>query len=298
MIIPVPQELPIIKEVRIENTNACGFKCIFCPREKMDRKQGVQSINDFSLVLDRVEEYIGGKFCKTVYLHGYGEPLLDKNLIQKAKLCKERWPNSRPLIITTLGYKLEPSYIEQLICCGLFEIQVSFYGSDKKTYMDHAAVDRFDLAFQNLKLLSEYKKKYSSPTIIKVKKRIINLRETMDQPNRGSFLNELKKLDNIKISNIGLHNFGNGRDYAKSKKLLCDRAIKRNLLQVTWDLNIVPCCFDYNSEEKWGNLRDMSLKDIFLSERSTKFVKDHCEENADVYSICKNCTMRCSTKIS
>jgi radical SAM protein with 4Fe4S-binding SPASM domain len=120
----------------------------------------------------------------------------------------------------------------------------------------------------------------------------------MDQPNRGSFLNELKKLDNIKISNIGLHNFGNGRDYQKSKKLLCDRAIKRNLLQVSWDLDIVPCCFDYNSEEKWGNLRTHSIKEIFINDRSTKFVKDHCEENADVYSICKNCTMRCSTKIS
>ena len=297
MIIPVPKKLPVLKEVRIENTNACGYKCVFCPREKMDRKQGVQSINDFVLALDRVEEYVGGKYNKVVYLHGYGEPLLDKNLIQKAKICRERWPDAKSAIITTLGYKLQPSYIEELISAGLYEIFVSFYGSDSKSYMEHAAVDRFDLAFDNLKLLSEYKRKTSSPTIIKVKKRMYGFKEASKQPNRKKFLEELQKLDNIEISGMRIHNYGNGRNYVQSEKLLCGRAIKRNLLQIDWDMNIIPCCFDYNSDEKWGNLRTHSIKEIFMNEKSSKFVKDHCEENADVYSICKNCTMRCETKI-
>ena len=298
MKIDIPKGLPVLKQARIENTNACGYKCVFCPREKMDRKQGVQSVEDFGLVMDRIEEYVGGKFSGSVHLHGYGEPLLDKNLIHKIKLCKIRWPYAKTKIISTLGYKFEPSYIESLVRSGLDAIIVSFYGSEKETYKKYTTVDRFDVALENLKLLNEYKSRHSSPMGIMVQAQMKGMELDKKSESDKQFLNELKKLNSITIHHMILHNYGNGRDYLQSKKLLCERGVKRDILKVTWDLHVLPCSMDYNAEEKWGNLRDMSIKDIFLSEKSTKFMKDHCEENADVYSICKNCTMRCLDKIS
>ena len=47
-----PLNLPILSDIRIETTNACGYRCVFCPREKMTRKIGSMSENDFSLVLN------------------------------------------------------------------------------------------------------------------------------------------------------------------------------------------------------------------------------------------------------
>lgn len=296
MKIPVPQNLPKFSQIRIENTNACGYKCTFCPREKMDRPVGIQSVEDFVFVLDRIEEYIGGKYSGGLHLHGYGEPLLDKKLPEKIKLCHERWPKIKTTIITTLGYNLQQGYIEELVNSGLSKIVISFYGSDAETYRAHTTVDRFDIALKNLKLLIDLASHRKKKMEIKVQAHIFGLKSTAEQENKEAFLQDIKKLG-VPISYIKLHNYGNGRNYLKSKKLLCDRAILRRFLQVTWDLNIKPCCFDYNAQEKFGNLRTMTIREIFESQRARKFLEDHCNENADAYSICKNCTFRSCSKI-
>lgn len=293
---PVPENLPVLRQIRIENTNACGYKCTFCPREKMDRPVGIQSVEDFVFVMDRVEEYLGKKYSGGVHLHGYGEPLLDKKLPEKIKLCHARWPKIKTTIITTLGYNLSREYIQELVDSGLCKLVVSFYGSDPETYKAHTTVDRFDIAFNNLKLLLELAALRDKPMEIKVQAHIFGLKSTADQKNKENFLKQIKELK-VPISYIRLHNYGDGRNYLKSKKLLCERAIGRRFLQVTWDLNVKPCGLDYNAQEKFGNLRTMTLKEIFMSEKAKQFLSDHCNENADVYSICKNCTMRCLSKI-
>lgn len=296
MKIPIPTGLPIIDQVRIENTNSCGYKCTFCPREKMDRKQGIQTVEDFALVLDRVEEYIGKKYEGPLHLHGYGEPLLDKHLPAKIKLSHKKWPNANAEIISTLGYNLSEEYLKSLVDAGLNKIIVSFYGSDKSTYNGYAGSDRFDTAYKNLKFLCEYSKTKTQKMKIQVQTYISGLNYTIDQPNKKTFVEEISKLG-VVVHNAWLHNYGDGRNFLKSKKLLCERAIKRNILQVTWDLNVIPCCFDYNAEEKLGNLRTMSLKEIFMAEKSMNFLADHCNENVDKYRICANCTMRSKKKI-
>jgi molybdenum cofactor biosynthesis enzyme MoaA len=74
-------------EIRIESTNYCGYKCVFCPREKMTREQGVMSVDDFILVLRRIKE-LYGDYSEQIHLHGYGESLLDKGLPEKSLLLE------------------------------------------------------------------------------------------------------------------------------------------------------------------------------------------------------------------
>jgi len=45
---------PIFKQIRIENTNLCAYKCIMCPREKLTRASGIMPLEDLAQVLDRI----------------------------------------------------------------------------------------------------------------------------------------------------------------------------------------------------------------------------------------------------
>jgi len=283
-------EMPVLEQLRIENTNLCAFKCGFCPREKMDRPQGIQSVDNFKLVLDRVEEY-GGAFAHEVHLHGYGDPLLDKDLPKKTSLCAARWPKASPVIISTLGYVVSPDYLRSLVEGGLRRIYVSFYGSDPRSYLWHTGVDRFHVAYQNLMVLAELKRNHSHRLAITVQTCLTGLNSTLDQPNKGEFNHALSDLG-MEVVPFPLHNYGNGREYEKGPGMLCERAIRRNILTITWDLKVTPCSYDYNSSIVLGNLETESLRNILTNGASSGFLANHCAGNADVYNICRNCSRR------
>ena len=95
-------------KVRVENTNACRYKCDMCPREKMNRSTGIMPPDDYRFFLDRMEEYIEETNIPTPYrgmffLHGYGEPLLDPKLAEKSAMVADRFPSAEPHFNTTLG---------------------------------------------------------------------------------------------------------------------------------------------------------------------------------------------------
>ena len=81
--------IPHFEQIRIENTNRCGYKCVMCPRDKHTRKQGLMPTKDFELVLDHI-----GSFEGELHLHGFGEALLDKNLPDKVRLAKKKMPKA------------------------------------------------------------------------------------------------------------------------------------------------------------------------------------------------------------
>src|SRR5258708_35571674 len=78
---------PILPEiVQIESTNICNAKCVFCPRDDMHRRQGVMSLELFRKVVDEGAE-LG---ITHVRAHNYGEPVLDRHLIEKVRYATER----------------------------------------------------------------------------------------------------------------------------------------------------------------------------------------------------------------
>ena len=77
---------PILPEiVQIESTNICNAKCVFCPRDEMHRRQGVMSFDLFKKIVDECAE-LG---ITHVRVHNYGEPFIDRRLVEKVRYAKE-----------------------------------------------------------------------------------------------------------------------------------------------------------------------------------------------------------------
>ena len=81
--------VPIFKEIHIENTNSCGYKCAMCPRESHTRQVGFMTVDDFSVVMERVRGVRWTDEREIFHLHGFGEPLLDRQMVTKIELLKK-----------------------------------------------------------------------------------------------------------------------------------------------------------------------------------------------------------------
>ena len=279
----------LFQNIRIENTNLCGYKCIMCPRERLTRKKGIMSLEDFKFLIDHFKLFQG-----QLDLHGYGEPLLDPNLIKKVEYARYMCVNSTIIFFTTLGVPIKPLTFYKLAKAGINQIYISCYGFNREEYKTIHGVDNFDLVCQNLKLLSEEKKlaNNSFEIILITHNRATTKSLTKKTYDKKDFFKWVESLDIDTQAELNLHNYGNGRDYNKAEKTkTCSIAwgYRQSVLQITWDLKIIPCCFDFNSSIILGDLKKQSFQEIFFSTTYKNFINAHLTNKLEKYPVCNNC---------
>lgn len=277
-------------EVRIENTNHGGCKCFMCPRDKQTRGLGFMPIKDFELVVSRLGEYRG-----QIHLHGFGESLLDNELVAKVRLSKTRCPDSHVVFFTTFGVKRDDTFFRELAASAISHIHVSFYGFSSDTYKKVAGVNTFALAKRNLQTLVEARAAVGADFNIMIQiwsDQVWSKWPADMRQQRDEFLRWTDKIGVQKNTANNVHNYGSGRAYnAPPAEGLCSVAWgkRRRYLQVTWDLNVIPCCFDFNATVTFGNLRETSLEEIFAGEIYREFIEAHLANQIDDYPVCVGC---------
>lgn len=276
------------KEIRIENTNHCGYFCTMCPREKHTRKKGIMPLEDFTSLIHQFENYTG-----QIHFHGYGEPLLDPNLVEKVRLARKHHPQSTLLFFTTLGVRVKERFFKDLADAGLNRLIISCYGYNKPSYKKEHGVDTFSKVQSNLNQLFLERKTSKSPfqTVLigpdpqKITSFISNLQ-------LKAFIHWIEDLGISYNTKMPEHNFGSGRDYnTPANKGVCSIAwgYRKTILQITWDLKVIPCCLDFNASTIFGDLRTQTLTEIFSSAPYRTFIQSHQNNTLTSYLSCKNC---------
>lgn len=281
--------LPLFQEIHIENTNSCAYKCAMCPREKQTRRIGFMPLEDFSLLLKRI-----GRFQGVFHLHGFGEPLLDRQLISKIEELKKHFPLSDGLIFSTLGVRVAEDYFLKLLEAGLDTIVISLYGFTQANYKEVHGYNGFELVKRNLQLLSDAMKrspKFSA--IVKTPSSTVSSALTLaEPPEKTAFCDWAKSLGFTLAEWNRIHNYSSGRNYnIPNAERMCPviNGNRKNILNITWDLNVIPCCYDFNATIPFGNLRTQSLEEIFSSPEYLAFVLAHQTGELAAYPICQNC---------
>lgn len=244
---------------------------------------------DLELVLDRVGLHAG-----RVDLHGFGEPLLDKDITAKVALVAARWPDAKPTLYSTLGVPVPATLFEDLIAAGLSELEVSFYGADADAYAKVHGVNQYKTARANLDRLLMCA---AGKTNFKVVLRDHPGHDTtvMDDAARADLTEFQRKLTDsapVELVERELHNFGYGRAYnAPRNDLTCSIVwgYRKRILQVTWDLRIIPCCFDFNASVVFGDLRTQNLAQVFASPAYQSFIRAHQQNILHDYPVCQAC---------
>lgn len=272
--------------VHLELTNICGYKCFFCPRDEFTRPFGIMSMDDLKFAIQQI-----GQFDGLVRLHGYGDPLLVEDLPEKISFIRKSWPNCTIAFISTLGYEVSKEFLESIVTSGLNHLTVSFYGANSERYQQIHGVNRFEIALKNVLFMQKLKTKYSD------KFNMVVLTENFGIGNQSirekKAFQELLDSYGINHSEQSLTNRGGSKlVYYKVNTLLpCSVAwgFYAGRLEVTWNLNVVPCCSIWNDNIVFGNLKKQTIEEIFTGKVYVNFIESILTNNLKQFPICAVC---------
>lgn len=279
--------------VKLQLTAFCHNRCRFCPLP--DDTSVPKGIMDMD-ALDIIFRALPG-FCGRVDLATDGESLLLPDLPERCARIKSAWPDCTLTLTSTFNIDRGPEYIRTLFASGLQELFISCYGHTDEDYQAIHGSNGFMALRNNLAYLK---------TVPDLDKKYIQL---IDVANAGQVFG-------TKHADAKLHAF---QGYAKScgvratgkKKLHSWQGrvpfgIQKarhpfnpcsvvwggwaDILNVRWDLEVTPCCYFTGHEFTFGNLKYMTLQQMFTSDKYRDFYRRHWEGREDKLPVCKDCT--------
>jgi MoaA/NifB/PqqE/SkfB family radical SAM enzyme len=262
--------------VQIETTNACNSKCIICPHKRMGRTIKTMDDDIFMKVIDECAKYK----CGNVHLHNFGEPLLDKKIIQRIKYAKDK--GLQRVKIFSNGSLLTAEMSENLVTAGLDEIKISFDGANKEEYEKIRYPLKFDSVVNNINTLVSIRNKRQSSLKIE-----IACSSTSDKSAT------MESLENCvdKFSFGKLHNWGDSEvTYSESSKTRkpCSRIWRTFTVLSNGKSSL--CCLDYDGKVILGDLHESSISEIWRNSQYKSLRKCHTHALQNKISICSNCS--------
>jgi hypothetical protein len=236
-------------EVRIENCSICNANCVICPREKMTRPKMIMTNKHFANVVNQAFK-MG---AETISIFGFGEPLLDKDIIWKVQYCSNLGLDT---FITTNAMLLNVDMAYGLISAGLTHIRFSCHGTGKNYEKIHKGL-KWDVVERNIgNFLAMNRIKFNNATIVSVSVIPMNKESVYEIRNFWE-----KKVDYLEIWRP--HNWTDAKNFRKGKPVCktCYRPFN-GPLQVNADGTVMVCCFDFDAHMVVGCTHSQSLEEI------------------------------------
>lgn len=303
----------------IETTNACNMRCEMCPRTtKMTRPIETMKKELFVKVIDQLEpfsedlwkrweEFVLKEYNipedamsenhfflyiipKVIQLHGYGDPLLDRNMGEYVKLLSSRDFSSY--------FSCNPANIDlnktlEMFDNGLDYIKYSIETTDDNLHKQiRGNASNFSESYNKICELLEAKDKYGYNTAV-----IITMLD-LNRPNQKEDYQKLRKA----FKDLDVYIYMKSEDqqwyrqnYHGTKSIHWSEICKHPWMSMTIKSNgdAAMCMEDYNNEIVLGNAKSERLYDIWNGEKYGKFREDHfnltpglkCIEECDMNPI-------------
>lgn len=307
----------------IETTNACNMRCEMCPRTTMmtrpittmNRELFVNVANQlkpFSLM----EWTTWERFCakeygitpcdmsenhfflyiipKVIQLHGYGDPLLDKNLPSYVKLLHEKGLFSY--------FSCNPSNINVTTTKTMFENNLDYikYSLESVSDITHKKIrgeaSNFTASYNKILELLDIKRENGYKTTIIITMLDLN---RVDQTEDYLKLREAFQGKDVYIYLKSEDTMWYRRDFHKTKSIHWSEICKHPWMSMTVksDGEATMCMEDFNNEIVLGDTKKETLSNIWNGEKYHKFRMDHfnlpnglkCKERCDMALIGKYC---------
>jgi len=274
--------------VDIGTTNLCNAACIMCPHSKL-KKMGTMDMKLYKKIIDNCARLD----IKLITLSFFGEPFLDKKIIEKIKYAKEKGMN--------VGFYSNASLLTEKLAKDVVEakldnITISFDGATKKTYERIRKNLKFEATKKNILNLINIKKKLNkkSPKINLV---LVELEE--NKKEIGDFYREWEeKVDSINI--INMRNWANDIQKEGTKESFhFNKKIKRKpcaliwlKMIVDWNGDVVLCCDDWNHSTILGNLKKQTIEEIWKGDKLKKIREAHKKGEFNNVPLCAGCNKK------
>ncbi|MEI8102185.1 MAG: radical SAM protein [Chlorobium sp.] len=279
--------IPFPKYISIETVKRCNARCVFCAVNEWPKHTPVMSDELYEDIFRQIKEHAAD--VEQVYLHGNGEPLLDKKLIQR--VCQFKTAGVKKLVITTNASLLNQTISEELLNAGLDEIFFSFNGLNKDKYEKVRVGLNFDTVMANALGFIELRNRINPATRIRMRMEVDPIFSDNDVNEWMLFWRKkLKESDEVYAKK--LHNWGNQIEKIKSTKILSTPCpVLWTTMTILSDGQVALCCIDYAPKIVLGNLNTHSIKDVWMGKELSDIRTLHLSGLTDEISLCKGCKL-------
>lgn len=286
--------------ISIEPTNVCNLHCPECPVGM--RTEGIESENaDENITYSLLDELQSTLMHVIFYFQG--EPLMNRNFSNLV-----RYAHRKNILTSTStnAQLINSETAKKIVESGLDRLIISIDGATQETYEAYRVGGRLDKAIEAVENLIKWKNvlKSHSPFI---EIQFLVLKTNEHQLKEMKQLARKLKADKLTFKSAQLYDFENGNPFMPDNKRYSRYEQKpdgryyiknplRNRCRRMWNGAVVtsrgdvlPCCFDKDSSQVFGNLKDKTFTECRNSTRAEEF-KDAIRKNCRQYEMCRNCT--------
>jgi radical SAM protein with 4Fe4S-binding SPASM domain len=262
--------------VQIESTNLCNAKCVFCPRDEMHRRQGVMDFDLFRKVVDECAA-LG---ITHVRVHNYGEPFLDRQLVEKVRYAKERGIAEVGMISN--GSLIDEETARGMIDAGLDAINISVDAAGKDVFERTRVHLDYDTVIGNIRTLARLRRESGR----RRPRLILSFVRQEASAEEQAFIDEWSQIaDKIHITD--LHNWAGTLHGRSDVRYPCYRMWLT--FTVLWDGRVSLCCADFDGRNVLGDLRTSTIAEIWNSPAYRAVRRQHLESGGP--EICRSCDL-------
>ena len=286
--------------ISIEPTTSCNLGCPECPSglKSFTRDTGTLSVDFYNKFLQEVQKDL-------IYLYFYfqGEPYLHPDFLSLVKAASDK---NIYTVTSTNAHFLSPRKATETVLSGLDRILISIDGASQETYESYRKGGKLAKVIEGTRNLVKAKSQLNSSTphiIIQFLVVKPNEHEIPEILQLGKDLG----VDEVKLKTAQVYDFKNGNElipsieqYSRYRKNEDGSYRIKNKLEnkcwklwhscvVTWDGNIVPCCFDKDAKYEMGSLQTHTFRSIWEN-KNYKAFRGQLVKNRKSIDICTNCT--------
>jgi len=281
--------------INIEVTNNCNISCIICPHgHSLVKNRGYMDVRIFKKIIDDLAS-CPDYSPERINLCGVGESLLHPAFIEMAKYGKEA---GFVQMLTTNAYFLSATSALEIIeedCLDVIEIS---FDKGKDSFEKFKGGKIYETIKKNIDFFIERNKK--------IDVRINFLQYDMHLASLGvpQELKDSFKGDDVTFISGGVSSWAGKLDMSfigeearkvMATKLRDDTAGYKchsgaDMGMFSWDGSVRACYMDYNNEYVFGNVKDQSVLEIFLSKERREFVDTIADGKHTLLPLCKDCT--------
>jgi MoaA/NifB/PqqE/SkfB family radical SAM enzyme len=262
--------------VQIESTNLCNAKCVFCPRDEMERRQGVMSMELFQKVVDECAS-LG---ITHVRVHNYGEPFLDKRLVEKVRYAKARGIAEVGMISN--GSLITEPVARAMVEAGLDAINISVDAGNKASFERTRVHLKYDTVVNNIRTLARIRNEQGR----RRPRLILSFVRQDDPADEEAFMREWGDVAD-KIHVTELHNWAGTLHTRSNVRFPCYRLWLT--FTVLWDGRVSLCCADFDGHHVLGDLKTQSIAEIWNSPAYRAARREQLETGGP--AICRSCDL-------
>jgi radical SAM family protein/iron-sulfur cluster protein len=242
----------------------------------MHRRQGIMTFDLFRKIVDECAE-LG---ITHVRVHNYGEPFVDRRLVEKVRYAKEKGIQEVGMISN--GSLITEEVARGMIEAGLDAINISVDASGKEVFESTRIGLKYDKVIANIERLVRIRGELGR----RRPKLILSFVRQNNSLDEQAFIEHWRAIaDKIHITD--LHNWAGTLNTESDVNYPCYRPWLT--FTALWDGRVSLCCADFDGRTVLGDLNTSTIQEIWNAEPYRNARRLHLESGGP--DICRSCDL-------